>query len=85
MFKKIIIIIKELLWYHRVVTSEVLGPGSVLLKRVNRESPEEKARFKARLKYSVRVTKLRTVSVVSYSTKYSIQIRDILERFFPER
>jgi len=40
---------------RKVVTSEALGPSSVLLKRGNRESPEEEC-LQPRLKHSNRVT-----------------------------
>jgi len=37
----IIIIINIFLWCHKVVTSEALGPGSVILRRGKRESSGE--------------------------------------------
>jgi len=37
----IVIIIKAFIWRHKVVTSEALGPGSVLLRSGKRESPGE--------------------------------------------
>jgi len=37
----IIIIINVFVWRHKVITSEALGPGSVLLSRGKRERPGE--------------------------------------------
>jgi len=38
---KALIIINIFVWRHKVVTSEALGPGSVLLRKGKRESPGE--------------------------------------------
>jgi len=51
-----IIIINVFVKRHKVVTSEALGPGSVLLSRGKRESPGEEECLQPRLKHSNRVT-----------------------------
>jgi len=52
----IIIIINAFVQCHKVVTSEALGPGSVLLRRGKRQSPGEEECLQSRLKHSNRVT-----------------------------
>ena len=52
----IIIIINRFVLRHKVVTSESLGPGSVLVSRERREDLREEEYLKSKLKNCNRVT-----------------------------
>jgi len=52
----VLVIITIFVWSHKVVISEVLGSGTVLLRRGKKESRGEEEFRKPRLKHSNRVT-----------------------------